>query len=120
METASSSQMEFDDHGFYSPLPDIDLYWRIEGFGPLLIHVRQQLAGFILINTRSHRGGTETQHEFFVARKHRRCGVATEAVRQIWALYPALGLPWRAQCRLHGILAACYHGGAQRLSACPF
>jgi predicted acetyltransferase len=26
--------------------------------------------------------------EFFVARKYRRCGVATEAVRQILALYP--------------------------------
>jgi predicted acetyltransferase len=26
--------------------------------------------------------------EFFVARKHRRCGVATEAVRQVLRLYP--------------------------------
>jgi len=90
METANSNQMEFGDHGFYSPLPDIDLYWRIEGFRPLLIQVKQRLAGFILINTRSHCGGTVEHNmaEFFVARKHRRCGVATEADRQILLLYP--------------------------------
>jgi predicted acetyltransferase len=90
METAGSDQMEFNDQGGYPPLPDIDLYWRIEGFRPLLIHVRQRLAGFTLINTRSHRGGMVEHNmaEFFVARKHRRCGVATEALRQILALYP--------------------------------
>jgi predicted acetyltransferase len=90
METASSSRIEFGDHGLYPPLPDIDLYWRIEGFRPLLIHVRQRLAGFILINTRSHRGGSVEHNmaEFFVARKHRRRGVATEALRQILARYP--------------------------------
>jgi predicted acetyltransferase len=90
METAGSNAMEFGDHGCYSPLPDIDLYWRTEGFRPLLIHVRQRLVGFILINTRSRRGGSVEHNmaEFFVARKHRRRGVATEAVRQILALYP--------------------------------
>jgi predicted acetyltransferase len=90
METASSSRMEFGDHGFYSPLPDIDSYWRTEGFRPLLIHDRQRLVGFTLINTRSHCGGRVEHNmaEFFVARKHRRRGVATEAVRQILALYP--------------------------------
>jgi predicted acetyltransferase len=43
-----------------------------------------------LINTRSHCGGRVEHNiaEFFVARKHRRRGVATEAVRQILALYP--------------------------------
>jgi predicted acetyltransferase len=90
METAGSSAIEFGDHGFYPPLPDIDLYWRIEGFRPLLIHDRQRLVGFTLINTRSHRGGRVEHNmaEFFVARKYRRRGVATEAVRQILALYP--------------------------------
>ena len=90
MELAGSGRMEFGDHGFYPPLPDIGCYWRIEGFCPLLIYARQRLAGFILINTRSHRGGgvEHNMAEFFVARKHRRCGVATEAVRQVLRLYP--------------------------------
>lgn len=90
METTGSRQMEFGDHGFYPPLPDIDCYCRIEGFRPLLIYVRERLAGFILINTRSHRGGRVEHNmaEFFVARKHRRRGVATEAIRQILLLYP--------------------------------
>ena len=90
MEAACSSNLEFGDHGGYPPLPGIDSYWRIEGFRPLLIRVEQRLAGFSLINTSSHRGGRVEHNmaEFFVARKYRRRGVATEAVRQILNLYP--------------------------------
>src|SRR6202020_509129 len=67
----------------------LDLYWRLDGFRPLLIRVRQHLAGFALINTRSRRNSSieHNMAEFFVARKHRRRGVATEAVRQILAQY---------------------------------
>jgi predicted acetyltransferase len=90
MEAAVSSDLGFTDDGGYAPLPDIESYWRIEGFHPLLIRVEQRLAGFSLINTRSHRGGwvEHNMAEFFVARKYRRRGVATEAVRQILTLYP--------------------------------
>ena len=90
MEPPGSKEMEFGDHGGYSLLPDLDLYWRLDGFRPLLIRVRQRLAGFALINTRSHHNGSIEHNvaEFFVARKHRRCGVATEAVGQILAQYP--------------------------------
>jgi predicted acetyltransferase len=90
MEPPGSKEMEFGDHGGYSPLPDLDLYWRLDGFRPLLIRVRQRLAGFALINIRSHRNSSIEYNmaEFFVARKHRRCGVATEAVGQILAQYP--------------------------------
>jgi predicted acetyltransferase len=90
MEAAGSSDMEFGEDGVYPPLPNIDSYWRVEGFRPLLIHVKERLAGFVLINTCSRRGGRVEHNmaEFFVARKHRRYGVATEAVRQILAQYP--------------------------------
>ncbi|WP_050043673.1 GNAT family N-acetyltransferase [Bradyrhizobium sp. LTSPM299] len=90
MEPPGSKEMDFDDHGGYSPLPDLDLYWRVDGFRPLLIRVRQRLAGFALINSRHHRDGSIEHNirEFFVARKHRRCGVGTEAVGQILAQYP--------------------------------
>jgi predicted acetyltransferase len=89
MEPPGSGNMEFGDHGCFSPLPDIDSYWRIEGFHPLLIRVEERLAGFALINTRSRRGERVERNmgEFFVARKHRRRGVATEAVRQILMQY---------------------------------
>lgn len=89
MEAPGSNDMEFGDHGGYWPLPDLDLYWRLDGFRPLLIRVMQRLAGFVLINTRSHRNGSieHNMAEFFVARKHRRSGVATEVVRQVLARY---------------------------------
>ena len=90
MEPHGSSDMEFGEQGNYSPLPDLDSYWRVEGFRPLLIRVKERLAGFALINTRSRRRGRVEHNmaEFFVARKHRRRGVATEAVCQVLARYP--------------------------------
>jgi predicted acetyltransferase len=90
MEPPASNAMEFGEQGEYLPLPGIDSYWRIEGFYPLLIRVKDWLAGFALINTLSRHGGTAEHNmaEFFIARKHRRRGVATEAVRQVLARYP--------------------------------
>jgi predicted acetyltransferase len=90
MEPPGSGEMEFGDQGGYSGLPDLDSYWRVEGFRPLLIRVEEWLVGFALVNTRSHRGGSVEHNmgEFFVARKYRRLGVATEAVGQILMQYP--------------------------------
>lgn len=90
MEPPGSSEIEFGEDGGFSPLPEIDSYWRIEGFRPLLIRVRDRLAGFALINTHSRRSGSVENNmaEFFVARKHRRRQVGTEAVRQVLARYP--------------------------------
>jgi predicted acetyltransferase len=90
IEPPGSAKLEFDAQGRYAPLPDLNLYWRNEGFHPLLIRVAEWLVGFALINTRSHHGESieHNMAEFFVARKYRRRGVATEAVRQILARYP--------------------------------
>jgi predicted acetyltransferase len=90
MEPKGSSNLEFDDQGGYPSLPNLDSYWRVEGFLPLLIRLEQVLVGFALINTHSHYGGTVEHNmgEFFVARKYRCRGVATEAVRQIFVQYP--------------------------------
>jgi predicted acetyltransferase len=90
MEPPSSREMEFSDQGDYLPLIELETYWRIEGFHPLMIRVKDRLAGFALINTLSRRGGRAKHNmaEFFIARKHRRRGVATEAVRQALARYP--------------------------------
>jgi predicted acetyltransferase len=90
MEPPGSNDMEFGEYGGYSPLPEIDSYWHLEGYRPLLIRVKERLAGFAFINTRSRRRGSVEHNmaEFFVARKHRRRGVATEAACQILARYP--------------------------------
>ena len=89
MEPPGSNEMEFGEWGDYPPLPNIDSYWRIEGFHPLAIRVKGWLAGFALINTLSRHGGRAEHNmaEFFIARKHRRRGVATEAVRQVLTRY---------------------------------
>jgi predicted acetyltransferase len=91
IEPPGSNDLEFREQGDYSPLPGIDNYWRVAEFHPLLVCVKGRLAGFALINNRSRRSSQRVQHnmaEFFVARKYRRRGVATEAVRQILARYP--------------------------------
>jgi predicted acetyltransferase len=90
MEPADSDGFEFDGRGGFGPLPDMDDYWRAEGWRALVIRVGERPAGFALINNRSHRGGgvEHNMGEFWVARKHRRRGVAAEAVRQVLAQYP--------------------------------
>ncbi len=92
VEPSGSYEFEFDEQGGYSPLRGIDRYWRIEGFRALLIRVNNRLAGFALVDIRSRRGGRVEHNmaEFFVARKHRRRGVGSEAVRQILVRYPGL------------------------------
>ena len=90
VEPPGSNEFEFDEQGGYSPLRGIDRYWRVEGFRALLIRVKERPSGFALVDIRSRHGGRVEHNmaEFFVARKHRRRGVGTEAVRQILARYP--------------------------------
>jgi predicted acetyltransferase len=90
LEPAGSDALDFDAQGSLGPLPHMADYWRDPDRHPLLIRVGDKLAGFALINSHSHRGGQVERNmaEFFVARKFRRHGVASEAVRQVLALYP--------------------------------
>jgi predicted acetyltransferase len=90
MEPAGSHDFELDERGRFIPDRHIGDYWRDAGRAALLIFVGDHPAGFALINTHSHQGGSVERNmaEFFVVRKHRRRGVAREAVRQILALYP--------------------------------
>ena len=90
LEPADSARFSFDAQGLLAALPDFDDYWRVGGFHPLVIRVGASVAGFALINTHSHRGGSVQRNmgEFFVARKYRRGGVGRDAVRLILSLYP--------------------------------
>ncbi|MGA8596260.1 MAG: GNAT family N-acetyltransferase, partial [Bryobacteraceae bacterium] len=56
-----------------------------------LIKSRQKLAGFALLKRASEITKDECvwdMAEFFVLRRYRRCGVGTEAARQIWSRFP--------------------------------
>ncbi len=91
LEPPGSTQLDFNAQGRFDPYPSLADYWRTDGQRPLLIHVAGVLAGFALINRRSHRDDGEIANnvaEYFVARKHRRDGVGAAALRQILALYP--------------------------------
>jgi predicted acetyltransferase len=90
MEPADSADFEFDERGRFSDYSFMDDYWREADRWPLLIRLDGRLAGFALINTHSHQGGRVERNmgEFFVARKFRRGGVASAAVKQILVLYP--------------------------------
>lgn len=91
MEPPGSINLEIEDGGAFGPLPDFDDYWREPGHYPLLIRVDGHPAGFALINAHSHRDGGPVERnmgEFFVARKHRRQGIAAEALHQVLAAYP--------------------------------
>ena len=90
LEPAGSDRFEFDEEGSLGTLSDLADYWGQASFHPLLLRVEERPVGFALLNTHSHRGGAIERNmgEFFIARKHRRRGVATEALRQILNQYP--------------------------------
>src|SRR5262249_36282657 len=86
MEPVTSAAFEFNDQGRFAPYPHLDDYWKAGDRWSLLIKKGKLNVGFALINTLSHRDGGRVERnmaEFFVARKHRRHGVAAEAVRHI-------------------------------------
>lgn len=89
-ETAQSDALDFDEHGRFGTFQPPEAYWTDPEWRAFVIRLGEKVAGFAFVNTRSHRGG-QVQHnmaEFFVARKFRRHGVATEAVRQVLTSLP--------------------------------
>lgn len=91
LDPIDSTVFSFTEQGTFSPLPGIDDYWETNGAHALVIRIDGRAAGFVLINTRSHRNGQTVERnmgEFFVARQYRRSGIATEALRQALERYP--------------------------------
>lgn len=91
LEPKGSERFGFQADGRFEDYP-LDAYWRDEGYWPLLIEVDGKPAGFALVNRESHRGAANDAHmgEFFVARKFRKGGVGTEALRQVLARHPGI------------------------------
>jgi predicted acetyltransferase len=90
LEPDGSDDLDFTAAGRFEPFPYLADYWREAGRVPLLIRRGDKPVGFALINRHSHLGEPLDRNmaEFFVARKHRRHRVASEAVRQVLARYP--------------------------------
>lgn len=89
---AATPEFEFAENGKFAPSPLMDAYWTDAGCRPLLIRSGGRLSGFALLNKHAHSGAPVDWNmgEFFVARKFRRSGVASEALRQILAAYPGV------------------------------
>lgn len=87
---AEASDFELGEDGRFVLHAGLADYWTAPGCAALLIRARGRPAGFALIDTRSHRGGTVERNmaEFFIVRKHRHHGVGREAAGRIFALYP--------------------------------
>lgn len=91
MEPDGSDRFEFEPNGLFHPYEHLPKYWREPGRIPLVIRRDGKPVGFALLSQHSDLTGGHVERnmaEFFVARKHRRHGVASEAVRQILAAYP--------------------------------
>jgi predicted acetyltransferase len=91
LEPDGSADFELTASGLFEPYKYLPDYWRDPSRTPLVIRRGGQPVGFALLNQHSHLSGGHVERnmaEFFVARKHRRHGVASEAVRQILEAYP--------------------------------
>jgi predicted acetyltransferase len=84
-------RVELGEDGRFPPYPPLAGYWTNPGAEPFLIRADGNLAGFVLIDGRSHSGLPVdfNMGEFFVARHYRREGVGRAAARR--ALGPRPG-----------------------------
>jgi predicted acetyltransferase len=80
---------ELGEDGRFPDYP-LDSYWQQPKHVPMLIRVNGQLGGFALVNDVSHTGRPVDRNmaEFFVVRKHRRCGVGLLAAHLIFSRHP--------------------------------
>lgn len=81
---------ELGDDGLFPDYPDLESYWRDGNRPALLVRHHGNIAGFALINDRSHSGlpADRNMAEFFIVRKHRRGGVGTKVAHTIFSRYP--------------------------------
>ena len=91
---AGAARGEVGRDGRFEPYP-LDAYWLRADHVPLLVRVRNQIAGFVLVNAESHSGQPVDRNvaEFFVLRKYRRAGVGVAAAHAVFSRYPGV---WEA------------------------
>jgi predicted acetyltransferase len=86
---AGTARGDLHPDGRFDAYP-LDDYWTRPNWSPLLIWNNRVLAGFSLINDRTHSGRPANRNvgEFFVVRKYRGRGVGRSAIRQIFSRFP--------------------------------
>ena len=89
-EETGSMRLEIGADGLFDPHPSLGRFWTEPRHEALILQVGASLAGFALIDDHSHGGATVDfdMAEFFVARKFRRAGHASRAVRAILEARP--------------------------------
>jgi predicted acetyltransferase len=104
---------ELEDDGFFPEYP-LEPYWREPDHIPLLLRVEGRIAGFALLNARSHSGlpVDQSMAEFFVVRKHRRDGIGKHAAHIIFDRYPG---QWEAAVARKNLGALAFWRNAARL-----
>jgi predicted acetyltransferase len=75
--------------GLFDAYP-LDQYWAQPKWTPMLICCDRALAGFCLVNDRTHSGlmAQRNMAEFFILRKHRGRGVSQIAAEMIFSRHP--------------------------------
>jgi predicted acetyltransferase len=86
---AGTARGDLHPDGRFDAYP-LENYWTLPNWSPLLIWNNRALAGFSLINDRTHSGRPANRNvgEFFIVRKYRGRGVGRSAIRQIFSRYP--------------------------------
>ncbi|MEQ1753641.1 MAG: GNAT family N-acetyltransferase [Micropepsaceae bacterium] len=89
-EDATSGRLSLNPQGKFDLTPQFSPYWNDPLHWAYLVYVNQSPAGFALVNTKSHAGNTIDRNmaEFFVARKYRRQGLASEVFHKILDDHP--------------------------------
>ena len=88
---AGTSRGDVNEQGLFAAYP-LDDYWALPNWTASLICCGQVLAGFCLVNDRTHSGlaAHRNMAEFFVLRKHRGRGVGQIAAEIIFSRHPGL------------------------------
>jgi len=86
---AGTARGDLNAQGLFDAYP-LDEYWSLTHWAALLIWCDRVLAGFCLVNDRTHSGlkAQRNMAEFFILRKHRGRGVGRCAAEMIFSRLP--------------------------------
>jgi len=90
------------------PTPALDPYFREDDHHAFMIEADEQVAGFVLVVSRSRITGTAGVHdmaEFFVLRRYRRQGVGLAAAAAAFARFAG---PWEVRQRDENVAAIAF------------
>jgi predicted acetyltransferase len=99
--------LDVGKNGRFKP-PPLEVYWTDPRRHAFLIQVDERLAGFALVQERSHFTGAEAVNdmaEFFVLRRYRRRGVGEHVAGRLFDQFPG---PWEVRQRAENHAATAF------------